>query len=295
MYRDADPPKNSCELFGEEMKEIIRILIGFLKLDGEKIIDKLYVYRSKFFYLLYIVFLVTIFRLPPTHIGSFLTRDIIAKNSYGKFYCREKEEDLGIVSEYCENRTLSIFRNLAKNAEVIIDVGANVGKYTVLASKFSKATVIAMEASRKNFLILKKNLQLNKCKNVLAINMAATKSNRKVKLYKGATGGQYTLRPANSAYEVVNGIALDSLLKKLGIRRVDLIKIDVEGSELDVIEGLKQYLTSHRVENMIVEIWKENYNKLKEKLTPLGYSFKRIERNNYLIKYDGIIVNNSKN
>jgi len=151
-----------------------------------------------------------------------------------------------------------------------------------------------MEASKENFSILKKNIKLNKCKNVLAINAAADKSNKKLKLYKRDTSGRYTLKLKTSTYEIVNGITLYSLLKKLGIEKVDLIKIDAEGSELDVIEGLKQYLTSHRVDNMIVEIWEENYKRVKKKLVSLGYSIKKIEYNNYLIRPRNIINSKSK-
>jgi len=235
-------------------------IIGFLKLDGEKIIDKLYIHRTKFLYSIY-RFLVPFFELPRIPMGLFLTRDVVAKNSYGKFYCRKKDEDLHLVSEQYENKTLFVFKDLAKDAKVIIDVGAHIGKYTILASKLCKGIVIAIEASKENFSILKKNIKLNKCKNVLAINAAATKSNRKVKLYKMDTSGHYTLKLKTSTYEVVNGITLCSLLKNLGIEKVDLIKIDVERSELDVIEGFKQYLISHRVDNMIIEIWKENYDR----------------------------------
>lgn len=228
--------------------------------------------------------------------GVFLTRDVIVKNSYGKFYCRKKDEDLHIVGEHFEYETLSIFKNLAKNAKVIIDVGAHIGKYTILASKLCKGRVISIEASKENFFILRNNIKLNKCKNVLALNAAATKSNRRLKLYKRGTSGSYTLKLKTSNYESVDGIALSSLLKKLGIKKVDLIKIDVEGAELDVIEGLKQYLSSHRVDNMILEIWKENYNKVKKKLASLGYSIEEIEYDNwnYLIRPNNIIHNKSK-
>jgi len=268
-------------------------IIGFLELDGEKIIDKLYVYRVKFFYFLYKV-LALLFSLPAISMGVFLTRDIIAKNSYGKFYCRKKDEDVHFVSEHYENRTLSIFKNLAKTAKVIIDVGAHIGKYPILASKFTQGKVIAIEPSKENFSILKKNIQLNKSKNVLAVNLAVTNLNKKVKLYKGDTSGHYTLKLISPSWQWVNGITLDYLLKKLKIPKVDLVKIDVEGAELDVIEGFKRYLTSHRVDKMVIEISQKTLNKLKKKFNSLGYSLKRIEDNNYIVEYEDIFNNNSK-
>jgi len=96
-------------LSGDEMRNITDILVSLIKLDGEKTIDKLYVYRAKFFFLLYI-FLVPVFGLSKIHMGLFLTRDVVAKNSYGKFYCRKKDEDLHLVSEHYENKTLFVFK-----------------------------------------------------------------------------------------------------------------------------------------------------------------------------------------
>jgi FkbM family methyltransferase len=264
-------------------------IIGFLKLGGENISDKIYIYRAKLLYILYRT-LKILFHLHSISMGQSLTNNVIAKNSYGKFYCRKKDEDLHIISEQYENRTLSLFKSLAKKSKIIIDVGAHIGKYTIIASKLTKGKVIAIDPSKDNFHILKKNILLNKCKNVLAFNLAVTNKNKKVKLYKPGTSVYYTIRKIkNSSWELVNGVSLDYLLKRLKIKKVDLIKIDVEGAELDVIEGFKRYLISHRVDRLIIEILEDNFSKLSFKFNSLGYSIKKIEDNNYIVEYEGFV------
>jgi FkbM family methyltransferase len=216
--------------------------------------------------------------------GMFLTNDVIAKNSYGIFYCKKKDEDLHIISEHYENITFSLFKKLAKKAKVIIDIGAHIGKYTILASKMTNGKVISIEASKDNFSILKKNIMLNNAKNVLAFNLAITNSNKKVKLYKPNTSGHNTLRRINAPYKWVNGTTLDYLLKKLKIEKVDLIKIDVEGTEINVIEGFKEYLIHHKVDNIIIEISKDNIYQVKKIFSSFGYSIKKIENENYIVR-----------
>jgi FkbM family methyltransferase len=219
-----------------------------------------------------------------------LFHDVIAKNSYGKFYCRKNEEDLSIISDGHEPKTLSLFLKLAKRSKIVIDVGAHIGKYTVLASRIlkNKGKVISIEPSKENFEILKMNISLNKLENVVALNLAASNLNkRNVKLYKTLReSGRKTLKYIpNTPYELVNCINLDYLLKRLKVPKVDLIKIEVEGEELNVIKGFKRYLSSHKVDNLIIEINYENLNRMRNILNSLGYSLQKIEATNYIVKH----------
>jgi FkbM family methyltransferase len=258
---------------------IINKIINVLKLDGKSISDKILVNKAKLLYLLHH------FSSKKTGIGMYLTDDVIAKNSYGIFYCRKREEDLHIISEHFENEIIKLFKKLGKNADVIIDVGAHIGKYTILSSKITNGKVISIEASKDNFSILKKNIMLNNAKNVLAFNLAVTNKNEKVKLYKPNTSGHNTLKKTNAPYELIDGVTLDTFLKKLKIEKVDLIKIDVERAETEVIKGFREYLTNQRVSYIIIEIADGNFNKLEKMLNSFGYIIiKKIDDMNCLVK-----------
>jgi FkbM family methyltransferase len=178
-------------------------------------------------------------------------------------------------------------KKLAKRSKIVIDVGVHIGKYTVLASKLlgNKGKVICVEPSKENFEILQMNIALNKLENVLALNIAISNFSKKnVKIYKPLReSGRCTLKNIpNATYELVNYINLDHLLIRLKISKIDLIKIDVEGEEVNVIKGFKRYLASHKVESLIIEINNENLTSLRNILNSFGYSLQKIEATNYI-------------
>lgn len=257
-------------------------LVGFLRLGGCGFTSNIYVWKSKLLYLFFKIFQV-LFNLPPTSMGFFLDKNIIAKNSYGKFYCRKKEEDLHIISEHYESKTISVFKKIAKKGSVIMDIGAHIGKYTILAAKFGKK-VISIEPSKENFEILKLNVQLNNLANVLLLRIAVGEKNKYAKLFKLDTSGHYSLnsKKATRIFEKVFCERLSIIVRKLNIKTVDLMKIDVEGAEYEVLMGGKSLLRKHKIKNLIIEIGNQNFLKVMKFLTTLGYKIKKIEDNNYL-------------
>lgn len=262
--------------------DIIFKFFAFVRLSGENFEDKLYVHRAKVIYLLNRLHS---FIFPSKHkpLGKFLVRDVWARISYGKFYCRKYEEDLSIISESFEFKTIRKFIKLARGKNLVVDVGAHIGKYTILAAKLAK-NVIAIEPHKENFKILKRNVRLNKLKNVYTLNLAASSRNSKLKLYIGDTSGHHSISKKSKDYQVVDGIKLDTFFKRLKLEKIDLIKIDVEGAEMQVLLGMKEYLRNRKIKNIIIEIWPNNLKKVKRFFSGLGYFIKPIEDDNFLVE-----------
>ena len=63
---------------------------------------------------------------------------------------------------------------------------------------------------------------------------------------------------------------------------LDLVKIDIEGFELDFLKGIKISLSEKKIKNIVLEIDKENYSTIVSLLEKYGYSVKHIMYNNYL-------------
>ena len=169
---------------------------------------------------------------------------------------------------------------------VFIDIGANIGKYSVKLGRElgSRGKVIAIEPEKRNFNILMRNIELNSLKNVLAFKVACSNKNKEVNLYlrnynldntghsiKGSVGWPF---------EKVGCERLDSLVERLGLSRVDLIKIDVEGAEVEVLEGALKTLKKYKP-NIICEIKEDNFSKVKQILNHLGYKLKKIDGENH--------------
>ncbi len=115
-----------------------------------------------------------------------------------------------------------------KKKDIVIDAGASPGDFTIYASKLvgGKGKVICFEPDINGFKLLLNNIELNKLKNVIAIN-------------KGLWSKERTL---NFGSQKINVVTLDSELKKLGVDRVDFIKMDIEGAEIESIKGCKDTL-----------------------------------------------------
>jgi len=144
---------------------------------------------------------------------------------------------------------------LPSSNNVVIDVGASLGDYAVIVAEYYKAKkVIAIEPEPSYFHLLVKNIKANNLQSeIIPFKLAAYNSDGEIQLYKSgpyltSTSGEQILRCQSKK--------LDSLILELNVKQVDILKIDAEGSELKVLEGLKQTLRRFRPK-IIVEVHSE--------------------------------------
>lgn len=128
-----------------------------------------------------------------------------------------------------------------KKNSVIIDVGANIGDFAIIASKYFEAyKIIAIEPDREAYGYLVKNIRMNDLEgNIIPINIAASKTNGNILLRKN---GRYLTNTGKSMPESYTSKKLDSIIEQYGFVGVDLLKIDTEGSELSILQGAKKLL-----------------------------------------------------
>jgi len=145
-----------------------------------------------------------------------------------------------------EPRTTEYVEKHLKKGQTFVDVGANVGYYSVLAEKLG-AKVLAFEPSVNNRKYLEKNT-----KDVKIYSQALSDKNGSAILYTDTTPGQYSLVRKNSEKgEKVETIRWDEL--KLPV--ADFYKIDVEGGERQVLEGMQSVLKTDKPITLIIEDW----------------------------------------
>ncbi|MFD5748401.1 FkbM family methyltransferase [Streptomyces sp. NPDC127033] len=136
-----------------------------------------------------------------------------------------------------------------KPGDAFVDVGANIGYYSVLASGLVGSTgrVVAIEASPTFHQRVVQHVRLNDCRNVRAVNSAVSDSRRAVTfvLASSANMGANSIvpydGPAESSFET-EAVPLTELLEPDDISRARVIKIDVEGAEGAVVRGLAPLL-----------------------------------------------------
>jgi len=141
-----------------------------------------------------------------------------------------------------------------KHGDIFVDVGANVGFYSLLLHRnFGK--VIAVEPHPTNMRVLMKNIRCMHAENITCVQMAVSeRDGDTVRFYPGSHDGAHSLLRGSSIteqqYLQVKTVTLSGLLRD--IRKVDLIKVDVEGAEWKVLEGSMSVID--RIESWVIEL-----------------------------------------
>jgi FkbM family methyltransferase len=191
-----------------------------------------------------------------------------------RIHCPLNKEDFIILTKH-EEEIIGIFT--PKEGDIVVDIGAHMGRYTITSSKSVGAAgkVIAVEAHPLNFRILQDNIRLNKLTNVSTVNLAVFSKKARLKLYLpdedlGYTGHHSLMtnylaakhsKQAERRYIEVEADTLDGLLNSMGIKTVNWIKIDVEGAEYEVLKGAKDILATNKDISILVEVHgKETYD-----------------------------------
>jgi len=130
----------------------------------------------------------------------------------------------------------------------IIDIGANIGIYTVLAAeKVGKdGVVIAIEPGPENYKHLLQSIKLNNFQNVIPKNIALTDHEGFEKLYLySSTAHSLISHEDKNSYIKVPVKTIDKLFEELNIKKVDIIKIDAEGAEIPILKGAEKTLKAN--------------------------------------------------
>lgn len=156
-----------------------------------------------------------------------------------------------------------------KADDVVIDVGAHVGKYTVSFAR-KAAQVIAMEPSRETYQVLVRNIIANGLKNVVPLNLAAWNERTQMTLFRGPTPAQHSLKRSFKESEDILTETIDTIVDLQRLPRVDWIKVDVEQAEVEALEGAQ--ITMRKMKpRIIVEVWLRNKHRMRELLKKNEY------------------------
>ena len=180
-----------------------------------------------------------------------------------KVYCPATIDDF--VNMTTREQEIIEHFNPKKN-DTVVDIGAHLGRYSLISAKRvdNGGKVISIEANPLVLERLKKNLELNELTNTTSLNYAVFSEKTKIKLFFPKEGLKNTIyntiiseRSINSERFVeVNADTLDNILSSTQINpdKVNWIKIDVEGAELEVLKGAPNVLSKSKDISLLIEI-----------------------------------------
>lgn len=184
-----------------------------------------------------------------------------------------------------ESVSLSLWTELAKDSEVIFDIGANTGVYSLLAKSINKeAKVYAFEPVERVFKKLLHNIEMNGY-DVSCSDYAASNENGTATIYDTLADHVYSVtvnKNLNRADVAVTPteiktVRLDTFIEQHNVKKIDLIKLDVETFEGEVLEGFSSYLQEFKP-TMLVEILNDEVGqKVQDLVENLNYLYFNID------------------
>lgn len=217
------------------------------------------------------------------------TSDLIVKTNNGLFLIRKNTIDFKLANSAYEISVFKHFNKLLPEHDLFIDIGANIGTYSIVAAKTGLNT-LAFEPVKANFESLVKNISLNNLKDLITpylIGLSDKSGTFKFNYYPLKPGAS-SIHPLKNKgeqidvkIEVFDQLNLDQMNTADNI----LIKIDVEGMEMDVLKGMANFLESDKKISLIIETKHSGEKEIKNLLNKYApFRFEKIDIFNMLAK-----------
>ena len=208
-----------------------------------------------------------------------LYKDILKTKGFSKFLNELK--DIKAYTKYYK----------IKPNDVVIDIGAYHGWFTLLNYNYN-SRFYAFDIDPVNYKILNKNL-FNKFRNISFFNKGVWNQTGVSKLYGdrvGSMGSHINFKNKRKSKDVeCQVVTLEDIVKENNIKKIDFIKIDVEGSEIEIIESsldlLKKYKPNLSIATYHVRDNQKTYLKIEELLKKVGYAKVFTENKKHLTTY----------
>jgi FkbM family methyltransferase len=168
------------------------------------------------------------------------------------------------------------FERTVGPGQVVYDVGAHAGYYTLLASHLVGPTgrVVAFEPLPRNVAYLREHIRVNRLRNVTVIEAAVSDREGRAAFNRATNPSMGHLDPLGELD--VGSVALDSLISRGETPPPDHIKMDIEGGELAALEGARELLLSRHPAIFLGTHGAEMHGLCCRLLTSLGYGIRAI-------------------
>lgn len=205
---------------------------------------------------------------------------------------------LVVYNTFPEYGEMMFVKNILRSDDVFIDIGANIGAFSLLAaSKITNGKIYAFEPSPHILPILKQNIALNnKFDRIEIEKVAASDKEGNINFDISETPDYNHIVSSNEVKRKSINIltkTIDFFLKRKNISHVKLIKIDVEGAEMIVLKGMQKSLQQRKVDALIIEVNKLSFARfgfsvkdMRGYLEDFGYNLYMFNNTYELVKFE---------
>tara|TARA_B100001250_G_C19799572_1_gene790352 strand:+ start:695 stop:1504 length:810 start_codon:yes stop_codon:yes gene_type:complete len=217
----------------------------------------------------------------------------IKHNSHELSFCGSNEINIWRVKTiYSKEKSTIKWLDRLKETDLLLDVGANIGLYTIYAAVTRNCNVISVEPESQNFSTLVKNIIINNMnKQITPYCCALSNENNAGILHlselviDGGVSGHmfneevsFDLSPNQGKFAFKQGcigLTLDNAIRNGSFEVPDFIKIDVDGFEHKVIEGSIKTLKNPKVRSILIELYTklDQHKKIIDLLVSLGFKY----------------------
>jgi FkbM family methyltransferase len=184
---------------------------------------------------------------------------------------------------YYEPFTRTVIEMLTPSRELFIDVGANIGLFSLVVAKLNpQLRVVAFEPNPKMFAILSEHKRVNELSNLTAEPLALSNEDGEANLFLNMSDMSASLAPDfqenfNPALRTVpvKIMTLDSYVQRIGVTGSFVLKVDVEGHDEEFLEGAVASIAKFKPD-IVIEVLGDFDPSALDQLRSLGYSFYRI-------------------
>lgn len=185
------------------------------------------------------------------------------------------------------------FLNKMKQGDTFVDVGANIGIYSLHAAKKigDSGTVLAFEPTPETFRILRNNVELNRLRNVKCHQFALSDRAGVSKMVAGDRPASNRLAAEFEENHDCNGISVakfDDFCKTNLVKKVDFIKVDIEGGEKAFFAGAIETLRKHKPIILFESIHTGPEFPEREFLRAIGYQLNVLEKGELVVYSDSL-------
>ena len=194
-----------------------------------------------------------------------------------------------------EKSEIKFIKSISFKGMKVIDIGANIGYYTTLLSQEAgdKGLILAIEPDLESFKYLSRSINSLENKNVLSFPIAASNLRQKLPLYISKDNrGDNRLYQNNQKRDhfLVDCLTIDELSFQTKIESFDLIKIDVQGYEPKVFQGMQKTIRSSKNLTILTEFWPKGITQAGESPVNFLRTLRKMKLKLFELKKNGSLV-----